>query len=245
MQPNIQVSQPTIYNRFHDCAFIALVLGKNNGRIEAVFTIVFGEHVESNTAIGEVRFGIRRGELKVDVENGHIAPAEIDFMKEFSFITEVNAAEEKTGASSNTVKLMSSAKGKLGIEPSLASQLEAGAEATLQAETKRSRSFRSSVYHVRAHWHPRRPRWEFHTQLWEFYLEGLIDKRRFAVITMTASPLKFRYKFDIRPKDIVYTNVNFLTNVKSINKNKILHVLLTKMIFGEQKILSSGEARYG
>ena len=243
MEGNASIFRTT-ENKFQDCVFITPALEYVSGKVKAFFSVVFGEHREPKTPIGEIRFGIRRGELRLEIINGYVTPGDLDFIQDFAVVTEIDAVDEGSDSSSNTAKIISSITGKQGLEPSIGAGVETSAELTLQEGTKRSRSFKKRVYHVKANWHSTSPRWVFYNQLWDTCLEGIIKKRLFAVITMIVPNLNIRYWFDIKPNDIVFTEAPFVSNASSINKKRILHALLIKILLGNQRTLSQGDIQY-
>ena len=153
----------------------------------------------------------------------------------------MEAIDEKSDESSSTEKGSGYIKGTLGITPSIESNLDTQKEFTTQAGVKKTTSFTRTISHIKANWDSTKPRWVFYNQVWDTCLEGRIDKRKFATITVNSSPLIFRYRFDVKPKDIYYTEIQPIDSTTSINKKIILRTIITKMILGIQSTLSNGD----
>src|SRR5262245_50925626 len=99
-------------NSLPDCVFVKpLFRNHKKERMTISFTILFGEHRAVGTLMGEIRFGIKRGELVLDIENGKIDPVDIEFVSEFSTQTKIDAIDENQDLQSKVRKHYQSLKG--------------------------------------------------------------------------------------------------------------------------------------
>jgi hypothetical protein len=228
-------------NKFQDCVYIEPTVNRKNEKANLLFTIVFGKHLESNTFFGEIRFGIKRGELRLEIENGKLFPSDIEFIQVYSIATTVAIEEEQADTRSSTKKVGATTKGTYSISPSVESTLNAEEERTDEMGKKTKYSFTKKKYHLKANWDFTKPRWEFYNQMLDVLLDGMVEKLRFATITIEGSPLIVRYTFDVKPKDISYTELHHFLDAEKVNKNKMIKHLLTRRFLKGTNTFCSGE----
>lgn len=237
--------EANILNSLPDCVFITpLFSACKKGKMTISFTMLFGEHKEADTFIGEIRFGIKNGELVLDIENGEVDPLDIEFIKEFSAQTTISAIDENQDSQSKTRRQSQDIKGNLSLTASIDSNLGVYNEVAASTGNKKTISFTKIISHIKANWHPTKPRWNFGNQIWDAYLEGRIDKLKFATIGAKTFPLIIKYRFEIKPKDIYFTDVPLVKSAVTANKRAVLHTFITKIILKLQDTLSEGSYTY-
>lgn len=236
-------------NAFHnvlkDCVNVVPDWGKTtSSKAEICFLLIFGEHCEK-CSIGEISFGIKGGVLELDITNGEVDPTDIAFLKEFQSRTNVNASDEDKEVMSQTEKEGINLAGTVSVNPSAGLQLSSESTSSAEHEEKRSSGYTTYVYHIKANWHPQQPRWIFYPQLRNVYLDGLCSRSKFATVTVKDIPLIVNYRFVVKSKHILFTETPLIFNAATVNKSKVLHVLLSKAFLKLYPNFSDGSLEYG
>jgi hypothetical protein len=203
-------------------------------QVDLVFNINFGEHQEPLER-GHVRFGLKRGELKVTLTNGEVPLKNIKLNDVFETVVEKEVDVEK-GRESQAV-------GNLGIN--------LGASGTSKESNKTTDKIKYKEYQVRATGNLTEPIWIFEVKTDKEILQGLLQNAPLATIDVTAKPCKLVVTFNVtRPEHICITDGAYL-GANSITKKKtaiiergIIHRLLEGRI-KEKPYLSQVELTYG
>jgi hypothetical protein len=240
-----QVSTWKVENRYQGCAFLEPISDLQNETLALFFKASFGIRKQIDPNFGEIRFGIKQGELLLNIYNGYVPIEAIEFEKDLPDSTKVDVAEERAVSHSSTGKIGPSMTGKMeGFDPSLEFKFGAEAEATDEKGYKKGLQYSDEIENIEAFWHSHQPSWVFTKEHSKRYLKGRIRRRRFATITRLPQTLKLEYRFFVDQKHIWYTKTPAFVGAARVNKGKLWHIALTKYLFGSTKVFSSGEISY-
>lgn len=210
-------------NRFPDCVHMDLVvnpLDTDEGRkIQLFLTINFNlESVDTETKFGIIEFGLRRGELRIKLDNGKV-PYEF---RELTGTLEPSIKKEReVQEHAKLQKDMNASKPRLSQEKT-SSKKDSYQILSCQITTKGSEN---------------NPAWVFETVTGEPILKGLLSKRLLGIVNKIESkPSIIEATFSVPfPKDLHITHAtNSLTRFLSQNKLKIIRAQFAKWFFETQ-----------
>jgi hypothetical protein len=214
------------------------LLGKIQQRepeqIDLILNIHFGKHREEVSG-GSVTFGLKRGELKVELTNGEVPLKNIKLKDEFQTVVEIEVQEEK--ASEEQVGAT------VAVTPGLA--------ATWRETGKTAEKVKYQAYQVSTKGELNDPIWVFEVKTNEEILQGLLQNTELATIDVKTKPCCLVATFYVmEPEDICLTDAQwFLT--KQIPKKKmavierrIVRLFLEKKL-KQKPYLSRVELAYG
>jgi hypothetical protein len=181
---------------------------KKPEQIDLILNIYFGEHQEEiHYGSGNVTFGLKRGELKIELINGEVPLKNIQLKAEFQTVVETEVQEEKGG------------ERQIGVQGALKT---AGINAGSKTAKKKSVKVKTLEYQVRTGGGtPNEPSWIFEVKTSRQILEGLLQKTDLATIDVKSKPCRLVATFTLRKtEDICITNGELLWS-KNITKKKI------------------------
>ena len=210
-------SPPNSENRFPDCLRMELeivpiqleeimdrILQGEPEQLNLILNMHFGKHREEIYG-GSVTFGLKGGELKVELTNGEVPLKNIKLKDEFQTVVETEVQEEE-GSESQV---------GAGVSANLA------ATASRQETGRRAEKAKSQEYKVITKGGLNDPTWIFAVKTSREILQGLLQNADLASIDVKAKPCSLLATFYIaKPEDIRLSDADWLLT-KSITKTKM------------------------
>lgn len=208
-------TSPISENRFPDCVRMELevvpVLPENPlelkapvaKQVELVLDIRFGEHLEPLDN-GSVTFGLKRGELRIKLDNGSVPLRNIKLSNLFSIAIEKQLQQEDSTERQES--------GNITLNP--------GATISSKQSNKNAATLKLQDYQVNTRGTAEEPIWIFETKVDNQLLQGLLQAVNLATVNLTARCLYLEATFTASiPKDIQIVDANWLWT-KKITKKK-------------------------
>ena len=253
-QPLSTVPQSEIDNKFPNCVLMKLhstliqtqelqssviilnhtsqTIGSATEQIDLKLTIRFGEE-EIRVLKSKVRFGVKRGELKLELENSRIPLEKMGLTAKFEPGVEVEVHQEKGGETQGSASI--------GIKSDLST--------TIKGSTKTGRKAKYKDYQVFTKGTEEKPVWVFEVKTNELMLQGQLSEEKLGTVEITAQPCRVVATFEVRGQtDLNLTESEGLFSAKNLSRNRT--ALLTREFFLRsiapklQPYLSRVEVRY-
>jgi hypothetical protein len=247
-------SLPDPENRFPNCVRMELEISpiqpqgifnkifnklclKEPEQIDLILNIHFDEQQEEihyrSGNVGNITFGLKRGELKIELIDGEVLLKNIKLKNDFQTVVETEVQEEKGG------------EGQIGAQGALKS---AGINVGTKTAKKKSVKVKTLESQVRTGGGtPDKPSWIFEVKTSKDILQGLLQKTELAIIDVKSKPCRLVATFVVRKtEDICITNGELLWS-KNITKKKIAVIqrtiarLLLNEILNQKPYLSRVE----
>lgn len=200
---------PKNENKFPDCIRMELeivrVEPENFARqIDLVLNILFGEHQEEIRG-GSVTFGLRRGELRVQITDGQVPLSNIKLKNDLPIVVEKKIQEERTKGKQNRVQL--------GLKNS-------GLVSSGQSTRRLTETLTYNTHQIKIKVTEENLIWLFEVKTDKEILEGLLQNENLATINLKGKSCSLIATFNIiKPKDICITDAQWLW-VKDISDKK-------------------------
>ncbi|MEL6578655.1 MAG: hypothetical protein AAFQ14_02795 [Cyanobacteria bacterium J06621_12] len=173
-------------------------------QIDLILNILFGEHREEIQG-GSVTFGLRRGELRVQIIDGQIPLANIRLKNYFPIVVEKEIQEERAKGKQNRIQL--------GLKNS-------GLASSDQSIKKLTEKVKYEEHQIKIKGTEKNPIWIFEVKTDKEILEGLLQDENLATINLKADSCSLVATFHItKPEDICIIDAQWLW-VKEISDKK-------------------------
>jgi hypothetical protein len=204
-------------------------------QVDLVLHIRFGEHQEEIKR-GTVTFGLKRGQLKVQLTNGQVPLKNYKLKNDFQTVIEKEIQAETGTGKQSGVQLVAK---------------NPGLTASSQATTKTSDKVKYQEYQVTTRGDDNTPTWIFEVKTDKEVLEGLLQNTTLATIDVQGKSCSLIATFEItKPQDICITDAQLLWVKNISDKKKKIIAAKVRRLFLEQKLepisyLSRVELSYG
>ena len=215
-QPEPTPAEPE--NKCPDCVFMKLAgessvetrqwLLQRVQQIELYVTLNFNEQWEELPA-GRIKFGIRRGELRLTLENGRI-PYE---NREWNDTFDLSISKERQTREAEKKKGSGKASAASGGE------LKAEKTASLENTAETTDKFQFSVAQVTTKGSEEEPGWDFEEKTGEQVLKGTISNQKLAAVEVNGKPCTIKATFGVSERDIYVSGAEGLWR-SDISRNK-------------------------
>ncbi|MGL4503822.1 MAG: hypothetical protein ACRCU2_32475 [Planktothrix sp.] len=234
-------------NKCRDCVFMKLELSpvetktifgfkkKSDKIIQILITLSFNQQ-EEKLSLGKIRFGIRRGSLSLQLENGLVPYEHRNFNDEFQTdfqITRQIKSSDKIKKLFNLLFGVKETKGQIGSE--------------IEESSEETDSLKFDIHQISTKGSEDFPAWDFEVKTGEPYIKGTITKKELAKIDIQDIPCSINAIFTVSLGEIFIERVDGLWS-KKIDRNQeiildrliILHLLKPKL----QPYLSKHELKH-
>ncbi|MCT7968932.1 hypothetical protein NG799_21715 [Laspinema sp. D1] len=245
---NVQnVNQFEPENKCPDCVFMRLEL--ESGRIEGLlkkevkslnlFLTLNFNWQEEEIKGGTIRFGVKKGTLKITLNNCTSAYKSRKFVKKLESDIEVETvikdANEHKISPSISISLKEILKGQMGLES--------------KHNREESHKFKTTVCQISAKGSENKPTWDFVVEDGHPCLIGGIVGETLAELEITDNPCMIEAGFATSSKNISVENVDGIV-LKNLSQNKrktLEEILIKKFVLNSktQPYLSKQELRHG
>ena len=209
-------SLPAPENRFPDCVrmeleivqiqpegFLGRIIQREPEQLDLILNIRFGKHREKIFG-GSVTFGLKRGELKVNLTNGEVPLRNFKLKDEFQTVVEKEVQEEEAR--------------KSNIRAGLPANL--GITVTREETGKTAEKTKYKEYQVSTKGELKDPTWVFAVKTKREILQGLLQNAELASIDVKAKPCSLAATFNVpQPEDICLSDAKWLLS-EGITKKK-------------------------
>ncbi len=173
-------------------------------QLDLVLNIRFGEHSEEIFG-GSVTFGLKRGELKVELTNGEVPLENIKLDNKFQTVVQ------------KKVQVETASESQIGA----AVTANPGVRASSRETKKTAENVEYKEYQVRTKGGLKDPTWVFEVKTDKEILQGLLQDAELAIIDVKAKPCSLVATFNVtRPEDLRLTDAQWLWR-KNITKKKL------------------------
>lgn len=234
-QPLSTVPQPEPDNKFPSCVSMKLhstpiqpeelqssiiipnrtsqTIGSATEQIDLRLTIRFGEG-EITVLGSNVRFGLKRGELKLKLENSRIPLEKMGLTAKFEPSVEVEMHQEKGRETQGSASI--------GIKSDLS--------ATIKGSTKTGTKAKYKVCQVFTRGTEEEPVWVFEVKTNELMLWGQLNEEKLGTVEITAQPCRVEATFEVRgQRDLNLTESEGLLSARNLSRNRT--ALVTRELF--------------
>ncbi|NEP12025.1 MAG: hypothetical protein F6K14_17815 [Symploca sp. SIO2C1] len=234
MSQNPSVLELECENRCPDCLWMTLkgipqqqarrfyLLSSSSADIEQIelnLNINFNEQWEPLRA-GRIKFGLRSGELRLNLDNGKI-PLENRELNDPFEVSVKKDRQHQEGCENQSSLEASFAKGEPGIKANRS-------EKNTEGQTDK---FQLTAFQVTTKGAEETPAWVFEVATREPVLKGSLTNQKLATMNVTAKPCEVKATFDISVRDVMITDAEgaWLTNLIP-EKRTALDIALAKLL---------------
>lgn len=215
-------------NRFPECVFLKIQpVEKISNSVDLHLTINFDE-TKQRFKLGTVWFGLRGGDLNVDIKNGRIL-YESRLLKK-SFDIELKIKREMEVDEIYKQETARSGSGEIGIK---AGSLKSSRSKSDNMEDKKRihDSFEYNLCQITTKGTETNPIWSFKSKTGEKYLIGSLVDKNFGTINIEKKPFCAVVTFVAFSRDIIITGTSGIWPDKiTTNKKSIIEILLKRWL---------------
>ncbi len=141
--------------------------------------------------IGRIRFGLKGGELKLNLKNGKIFYEDRKFTNPLAVSVQKERQDQK------------GSQNKVGVEPSWADG-KAGTKVNLGTEQTESQTdkFQLTTYQISTKGSENNPVWTFELETGEPFLKGSFGKAELGILTVIGKPCCVEATFEVSQRDV-------------------------------------------
>lgn len=193
-------------NRYPSCIWIDLSTRRiDEARFDLIANLRFGQH-EISIRNGKAIFGLKKGKLKVLLENGEVGVKDIHLDRVFA--TEIS------------FKIENKQEAGAQIGAKLGGKTE-GISANINQASTAGKEYEYKEYQVHTEGYLNDPTWIFQVKTERDILQGLLQNADLATVTLQAKPFTATATFEVMDDDDVYLIDGSLLWQKNITQIKI------------------------
>ncbi len=203
-------------------------------QIQLYLTLQFNEYRESLPR-GQIRLGLKGGELKLRLENGKIPLPSCQLNGSVKLLRQAGK-QHKNGITAQTDATVSLRE----------SQVEASTNLLPKPTQKNTPQYRFSICQVTAQGSEENPNWVFAAHKDQPVLNGFFNRALLGTLQVTAKPCRVEATFCISPQDIYIDTEMLLPNTISKKKKTVIERALVRRLIKRKfaPYLSRQELRY-
>jgi hypothetical protein len=226
--------KPTVEHRHPEWLTFVFAWGNPTAQSSNLhLTISFGRHY-LETAIGEVHFGLRRGELRLSFENASLPLR--DREPKGTLPVSMKVRKKETGSSSETVRTdlgASAGSGIKGGQPEFSGAVSANRSRESGYAHGSEQEFEDVEWFIEPKGADTAPIWDFGVKPGALVIRGSYHDFKLGVVRVRAKPVWVNAEFRVRGRDIQFLEFSNPLIRIGIAKLKLFGVLIGRHWCGE------------